>query len=308
MKRLTDKTALVTGAGRGIGRAIALHLAEEGVRLALHDINRFELASTGRDARQLGAEATEYCGDISSSEEQDDLVRSLHDQWAGVDLLVNNAGVTYHGATHTMPLDEWERLIDINLRAPVRLTQSLLPALLARPEAHVLNVCSVLGLSGMPRVTAYCTTKFAMVGYSESLRAEYGRVGLGVTALCPGFVKTGLFGAARPEHDGHAPKAPPEWMCVSAERVARRAIKAVRRNDARVVLDPTGRPLHGAKRLFPTVFDALLSIGRGRRMAKKARELDVISPDRTEALRVRLGLDVCDHDTPIETVDALRAA
>lgn len=291
MRPLTGKTALVTGAARGIGRAIALRLAEKRVRLALCDIDPFGLNATRNDALALGAECHTLCGDLTAAEDLSGLVESVLDRWAGVDLLVNNAGVTYHGATHTMPEEEWRRLLEINLHAPIDLTQRLLPALLARPEAHVLNVCSVLGLSGMPRVTAYCTTKFALVGYSESLRAEYGRVGLGVTALCPGFVKTGLFGAARPEHEGGQTKTPPEWLCTTSERVARCAVRAVERDRSRVVIDPIGRPIHTLKRAAPSLFDWLLALGRGKRVERKRRELDAISADTHEALRVRLGLD-----------------
>ncbi|MGL4513355.1 MAG: SDR family NAD(P)-dependent oxidoreductase [Lacipirellulaceae bacterium] len=290
MRPLAGKTALVTGAARGIGRALAIELAGRGVRLALSDIEPQGLAATAREALRLSGEACEYVVDSASSDELGGLASRVLDRWAGVDLLVNNAGVTYHGATHTMPAEEWRRLLAVNLHSHLELTRLLLPSLLARPEAHVLNVCSVLGLSGMPRVAAYTATKFAMVGFSESLRAEYGRIGLGVTALCPGFVDTGLFAAARPErHDGQ-PKKPPKWLCVSPERVARRALRAIERNEALAVLDPVGGWIHGAKRLLPTLFDAALSIGRSRRVAKKRRDLAALSPDELTALRLRLGL------------------
>lgn len=295
MRPLRGKTALVTGAAGGIGRAIALRLARKGVCLALADCQPFGLAETKRDAARLGAEATDFFCDVADPAQVSAVTAALHDRWAGVDLLVNNAGVTYHGATHGMPSDEWDRLLAINLRSHVQFTAELLPAMLARPEAHVLNVCSVLGLAGMPRVTAYCTTKFAMVGFSESLRAEYGRVGLGVTALCPGFVKTGLFDAARPTPGGGKAKTPPAWLCVDAERVANRAVRAIERNQRRVVVDPVGRLIHGTKRLVPGVFDRLLSIGRGRRIAKKRAKLASLSSDPLTALRLKLGI----RDSPV---------
>ena len=290
MRKLSDKTALVTGAAGGIGRAIALRLADEGVRLALLDRNPFGLAATRRDTERIGVETVEYVCDVADREEVSAVTDELLDRWAGVDILVNNAGVTYHGPTHTMPADEWDRLLAINLEAPVQFTRELLPSLLARPEAHVLNVCSVLGTSGMPRVAAYCTTKFAMVGFSESLRAEYGRVGLGVTALCPGFVDTGLFSAARPETEGGETKAPPAWLCVTPERVADLAVRAIRRNKQRVVIDPLGRPVYALKRLVPGLFDKILALGKGKRTAKKRQELTALSLDREQAIRLRLGL------------------
>lgn len=291
MRSLSGKTALVTGAGRGIGRAIATRLAEKGMRLALADIDPFGLGATRRDVEKLGCEVFQVVGDLTEPDGLSELVERVLDRWAGVDLLVNNAGVTYHGATANMPEEEWARLLGVNLYVPVQLTQRLLPSLLARPEAHILNVCSVLGLSGMPRVTAYCTTKFGLVGYSESLRAEYGRMGLGVTALCPGFVQTGLFGAARPEHEDKAPKAPPNWLCTTPEKVARRGVRAIERNERRVVIDPAGWPIHRFKLLAPTLFDILLSLGRGKRMEKKRLQLAAISANQEEALRIHLGID-----------------
>ena len=107
----------------------------------------------------------------------------------GVDILVNNAGITYYGNVERMAADHWDRLMRVNLLSHIQFTRELLPSLFARQEAHVLNVCSVLGLVGMPKVTAYCASKFGMVGFSEALRNELGRQGLGVTALCPGFVR-----------------------------------------------------------------------------------------------------------------------
>lgn len=291
MRNLSGKRALVTGAAGGIGRAIAIELATHGVDLLLVDMNAVGLERVRRDCESAGVRAHSVHADLSDPDSPHEVAGEALDRWAGVDVLVNNAGVTYHGPTHTMPPDEFDRLLDINLRSKLQLTRALLPSLVARPEAHVLNVCSVLGLSGMPRVAAYCTTKFAMVGFSESLRAEYGRVGLGVTALCPGFVSTGLFAAARPEFEGADTKAPPAFMCVTPEWVARRAVKAIRWNHARVVIDPVGRPIHGLKRLVPGVFDFLLSIGRGKRVAKKHAELAELHTDTEEALRLKLGIE-----------------
>src|SRR3972149_7472572 len=95
-----------------------------------------------------------------------------------------------------MRAQPWDRLLRAKLHWHVQFTRELLPSLLARREAHVLNVCSMFGLVAMPKLAAYCTTKFALVGFSDALRAEYGREGLGVTALCPGLVATNLFATA----------------------------------------------------------------------------------------------------------------
>lgn len=292
MRSLTGKTALVTGAARGIGLAIAERLARAGVRLLLVDRDGPGVAAAARKLRATGSDAEPIACDLSTTRGLDRAASAALDRWAGVDLLVNNAGVAHYGATEEMTDADWSRLIEVNFRSPVLLTQRLLPSLLARPEAHVLNVGSVLGLAGMPRVAGYCATKFALVGFSESLRCEYGRTGLGVTTLCPGFVRTRLLEDAQADRArrGDPVRRPPAAFCVSVDRVARRAVRAVRRNEARVVLDPAGRWVRLVQRALPNLYDAAISVGRYKRIRKKRRELAVLADDRETALRIKLGL------------------
>ena len=290
MRHISGKRALVTGAASGIGREIALRLAGEGVHLMLLDIDQVGLKRVAGEASDLGADVvTRYC-DVSDAEQIDAAAADAIEQWAGVDILVNNAGITYYGFTHEMTSEQWDRLLAINLHAPLRLTRALLPSLLARPEAHVLNVCSVLGLVGMPRVGAYCTAKFGLVGFSDTLRAEYGRAGLGVTALCPGFAKTNLFSAAEPR-PGATQKTPPAVLCTTPQRVAKAAVRAIRRNQAVVRLEPFSRVLYTAKLCFPTVFDWALRMGHRRRTKKKQRQLLALSNDPTAALRMAIDIE-----------------
>jgi short-subunit dehydrogenase len=154
-----------------------------------------------------------------------------------------------------MSAEHWDRLLAINLHAPIQFTRELLPTLMSRDEAHVLNVASICGLVGLGRVAAYTTSKFALVGFSESLRAELCRNGLGVTALCPGLVDTNLFTAAPLGVDRSKNRQPPSWLLTTPERVAERAIRAIYRNQGLVVLQPYARFLHLAKRLAPGVLD-----------------------------------------------------
>ncbi|MEQ8847824.1 SDR family NAD(P)-dependent oxidoreductase [Botrimarina sp.] len=282
MRPLTGKTALVTGAARGIGRAIALRLADKGVRLALADRDVAGLARVRSAVEARGARAVVLPCDLAHADAVERLADDLLRRWAGVDLLVNNAGVAYHGATDRCPLDRQERLVAVNLLAPMRLTSRLLPALLARPEAHVLFVASVLGLTPMPRVAAYCATKHALVGYAACLRGEYGRSGLGVTTLCPGFVRTPIIEEAA---DQPGRREPPAWACVTIDRVARAAVAGVERNRRCVVVDPVGRWVRGAMAAAPGMVDWLNLLGRGRRVAAKRRRLALLDTDPEAALR-----------------------
>jgi NAD(P)-dependent dehydrogenase (short-subunit alcohol dehydrogenase family) len=273
MRNLRGKTALVTGAASGIGRAIALRLASEGVDLCLLDIDELGLAQCVSQCRERSVNAWAQHCDVGLRREVTAAVNNVLQRWGGVDLLVNNAGITYYGRTHDMAEEHWDRLLDINLHSHLQFTRLLLPTLLARPEAHVVNVCSIFGLVGMPKVNAYCVSKFGLVGFSESLRAEYGREGLGVTAVCPGFVDTRLFSSAPRPADYDAPKEPPQWLRTTADHVARATVRAVRRNRPLVVVEPFARTLYLLKRFMPSLMDVTLHLGRRRRIRKKLTQL-----------------------------------
>lgn len=289
MRPLVGKTALVTGAARGIGRAVALRLASKRVRLMLIDRDPVALRQAARAVDAAGGEAHAIVADVADDDALESVVAEAIDRWAGVDILVNNAGIAYYGPTHEIPPDRAESLLAINLRAPMRLTGLLLPAMLARPESHVLNVCSVLGLTALPKASLYCATKHGMVGFGAALRGEYGRRGLGVTTLCPGFVRTELFAPKAANAAGDSLPAPPRLLCVGVERVAAAAVRGIERNRRLVVVDPVGRVVRGLLGLTPGLIDRLQSLGRSRRVAEKHAELAALDPDLETALRVKVG-------------------
>jgi short-subunit dehydrogenase len=273
MRELRGKMALVTGAASGIGRAIALRLAAEGVDLFLIDVNDVGLAKVANDAGEAGVNVFARRCDVSEPRDVSATVAEILSRWGGVDILVNNAGITYYGRTDQMSAEHWDKLVRVNLLSHVQFTRELLPSLLARPEAHVLNVCSMFGLVGMPKLAAYSTTKFGLLGFTEVLRAEYGRDGLGVTALCPGFVDTNLFASAPLGESQKAPKIPPAIFCTSPEKVARVAVKAIRRDYRLVVMTPAAWFLVSIKRFLPGVMDFVFHLGRRKRIERKLTEV-----------------------------------
>jgi short-subunit dehydrogenase len=273
MREIRGKTALVTGAASGIGRAIALRLADEGAVLLLVDIDATGLEETAALAREKGGQVLTRRCNMAESREVSAVVQETLSRWNGVDILVNNAGITYYGKVERMAADHWDKLMRVNLLSHIQFTRELLPSLLEREEAHVLNVCSVLGLVGMPKVTAYCASKFGMVGFSEALRNELGRYGLGVTALCPGFVRTNLFTNAPLEDSVEEHKIPPRIITTTPERVASAAIKAIYRNRRLVVMEPFARFMYGMKRFAPWMMDFIFHLGRRKRVASKMAAL-----------------------------------
>jgi short-subunit dehydrogenase len=274
MRQIRGKKALVTGAASGIGRAIALELAREGTDLFLIDIDDVGLADTVSAVRTSGVSIASRRCDVSRPGEISATVGEILSRWGGVDILVNNAGITYYGHTVEMSAEHWDRVLQVNLHSHVQFTRELLPSLLARPEAHIVNVCSMFGLVAMPKLTAYSTSKFAMVGFSDALRAEYGREGLGVTALCPGFVATNLFTSAPQPEKGKGPKVPPRFFCTTPEKVARSAVRAIRRDRRLVVVEPLAKLLTTIKRFTPGLIDFLLHLGRRNRISKKIARLE----------------------------------
>jgi 3-oxoacyl-[acyl-carrier protein] reductase len=253
MKVIRGKKALVTGAASGIGRSIALALAREGADLFLLDNNAEKLSSVVNEARAHGTEIIGRECDVSRPNEIGESVEALKKTWGRLDILINNAGVIYHGDTGKMTDTQWERLLGINLHAPLLFIRRLLPLLLEQSEAHILNVCSIYGLVPKRKIAAYQMSKYALVGLSQSLRCEYSPAGLGVTALCPGFVDTNLLAAARDTGWISRRFHFPSFLSMSPDRVAARAVRAIYKNKGVVVVGAHARLLWGAHRMFPWI-------------------------------------------------------
>jgi short-subunit dehydrogenase len=253
MKVIRGKKALVTGAASGIGRSIALELAREGADLFLLDNHTEKLSSVVNEARTHGTEIIGRECDVGRPNEIGESVEALKKTWGRLDILINNAGVIYHGDTGKMTDAQWERLLGINLHAPLLFIRRLLPLLLEQSEAHILNVCSIYGLVPKRKIAAYQMSKYALVGLSQSLRYEYSPAGLGVTALCPGFVDTNLLAAAR--ESGWITRRIhfPSFLSMSPDRVAARAVRAIYKNKGLVVVGGHTRFLWAAHRMFPWI-------------------------------------------------------
>jgi short-subunit dehydrogenase len=264
MQSVRGKKALITGAASGIGKAIALALAREGANLYLLDIDDAKLSAVVSEAKQSGGTVSAVHCDVAAPEEIAAACGTIRSNWGAIDILINNAGVAYYGSTERMTAAQWSRLLAINLLAPIQFTREWLPILLARPEAHILNVCSIAGLVSCGKLTAYHTSKYGLVGFSEALRSEYSARGLGVTALCPGFVRTNIFQAAMNGRSSKPIRVPPGWLCSSPEKIAARAVKAIRRNEGLVLVSPMSHLLWFLKRLSPG-FVAFLARRRGKK-------------------------------------------
>ena len=244
MQDLRGKKALVTGAARGIGRAIAIALAKEGVALWLIDIDPLQLSATAGEARRHGVEAVDWICDLADSSAITLAVRQLLIRWNKLDILVNNAGIAYFGPTRDMTEAEWARLMAVNLLAPIQLVRELIDTLLSQDEANIVNICSALGLVPFRNAAAYQTTKFGLVGFTQALHGEFGRRWFGVTAICPGFVDTEMIAPWLSRF--------PAWMSrTTPEQVAAKTVQAIRRNKSLVVMTVAARFGWWVTRLSP---------------------------------------------------------
>jgi len=273
MQRLQGRMAFITGAASGIGRCLAIQLAAAGCNLCLVDVNAGGLKTLQDELTSSGVRVLLFPCDLTDRKAVSATVASALRQTSGIDLLINNAGVAYYGPTDQMTQAQWDWLMSINLLAPIQITQELLPTLLQRPDAHIVNMCSISGLVAGGRFSAYHTSKFGLIGFTESLRAEYGRRGLGVTAICPGPVLTNLYDAAASGRAGQKVPSPPNWMCATPERVATVTLRAILRDKRQVLITPTAHALFQLKRFAPWLLDFVNGFSRsGRKKRKLAQQ------------------------------------
>jgi ketoreductase len=191
-RTLEGRTALVTGAGRGIGRAVALGLAREGAAVVLVARTDAQLEEVAAEVHSAGGTATTFVADLADSERVEAVAGAALSRHGRVDILVNNAGGNLIGAIDEMSPPDWWNQVEVNLRAPYLLCRRLVPTMVERRWGRVVNVASRLGKIGAPMATSYCSAKHALIGFTRSLALEVAESGVTVNAICPGHVDTDL--------------------------------------------------------------------------------------------------------------------
>lgn len=189
---LKGKVAIVTGAGRGIGRAIATALAKEGVNVGLLARTEDVLKEATAEFEGLGVKAAYAAVDVSSMEQVEEAVKQLTSKLGTADILVNNAGTGKFASLLDMDPEEWKRTIDVNLMGPYYVTRAVLPQLIEKNGGDIINISSTNGLNGAATSSAYSASKFGLIGLTESLAQEVRRNNIRVTALAPSTVATEL--------------------------------------------------------------------------------------------------------------------
>ncbi|ASK33142.1 acetoin dehydrogenase (plasmid) [Alcanivorax sp. N3-2A] len=275
MKNFNDKVAVITGAGSGIGRALAQQLAAQGARLALSDINETGLNET---ASLLGLDEDRLITrvfDVASRDAVYQFAEQVAQHFGAVHLVFNNAGVALGASVEDMSYEDFEWLMGINFWGVVYGTKAFLPHLRAAGEGHIVNVSSVFGLIGVPTQSAYNAAKFAVRGFTESFRQELELDGGNVscTSVHPGGIKTNIarnarMGSGTEKITGSDPdKARRDFekmFRTTPEEAARTILKGVRGNKRRVLIGSDAMAIDGMQRLLPTVYQRLMVAGQRR--------------------------------------------
>ncbi len=187
---LENKVALVTGAAQGLGKAIALGLAQEGARVVVSDVNLEEAQRTVKEIESLGRQTLVFKADVSQSKEVNEMVDKILDKLGKIDILINNAGITADALLIRMKEADWDRVIEINLKGAFNCLKAVAKPMLKARSGKVVNVASVIGLIGNVGQANYAASKAGIIGLTKSSARELAPRGINVNAVAPGFIKT----------------------------------------------------------------------------------------------------------------------
>jgi NAD(P)-dependent dehydrogenase (short-subunit alcohol dehydrogenase family) len=267
MKTLANKVVAITGAGSGIGRALAVRCAGLGANVAISDVNDAGLAETAALARQKNARVHTARVDVGNRDAIYAWSKQVEHELGPVDVIVNNAGVSLSQTVAQMTDEDFAWLMNINFWGVIHGTRAFLPQLLARPEAHVVNISSVFGIIAVPTQSAYNASKFAVRGFTESLRQELATSKVRVTCVHPGGIKTNIVLNGRQYQDTMGQATDADTMAVEFERAARttpdeaarQIVDAILNERPRLLIGPDARVIDSMQRMLPDSYDKFIA-------------------------------------------------
>lgn len=259
------RIAVVTGAASGIGQALARDFARRGCTLAISDINADRLETLAGELRRQGVTVLAQAMDVSDREAFFAFADRVIGELGGADIVVNNAGVALVGSIDSLPIEQIEWLMGINFWGVVHGTKAFLPHMLAKASGSIVNISSVFGLIGVPGQGAYCAAKFAVRGFTETLRQEVHGSGVHIGCVHPGGIKTNIAASARvvelpagAESAEVIAKRFEEIARTTPEAAAATIIRGIERRSPRILIGPDARVISGLVRLLPVAYATLV--------------------------------------------------
>jgi NADP-dependent 3-hydroxy acid dehydrogenase YdfG len=275
MEGFAGKVAAVTGAGSGIGQALAVELARSGAKVAISDVDTEGLAQTEERLKAIGAPVKADRLNVTEREAFLAYADAVNEHFGKVNQIYNNAGIAYSGDIEVSQFKDIERVMDVDFWGVVNGTKAFLPHLIASGDGHVINISSVFGLFAVPGQAAYNAAKFAVRGFTEALRQEMVLAGhpVGVTTVHPGGIKTAIARNATAaegiDRDELANTFDKRLANTSPERAARIILEAVRKNKARVLVGPDAKALDIMVRLTGSGYQRIVGLALSRMMPPK---------------------------------------
>jgi NAD(P)-dependent dehydrogenase (short-subunit alcohol dehydrogenase family) len=255
-----DKVVIVTGGASGIGRAVCAELGLKGAALTVADIDVAGAEKTASAIVDAGGSARALRVDVTNADEVQKLVTETAEEHGRLDYIFNNAGIAIIGEVRDMNLENWRKIVDINLWGVIYGTMAAYPLMIEQGFGHIVNIASAAGLVGIPMFASYCTTKHAVVGLSTALRHEAAGLGVNVSVVCPGFIRTELFENSQLlnlEREGAT--APAEAMSIKVADAALRIIRGVEKNKPIINFPFSARILWWLHRLHPSILSPVMS-------------------------------------------------
>ena len=269
MKDLQGRTAIVTGASRGIGQLVATALAKQGVNLVLAARSADVLQQLAEEMRQLGVKAVAVPTDVSDEASLQALVDAALRELGRIDILINNAGIEAFRPFHLIGPKDITETIRVNLTGTLLLTRFVLPHMLAAKCGHIVNMASIAGKFGPAFGGAYGASKAGMIAFTQSLRGELHKTGVSASAICPGFAHEGGIYEVIKQRTG---KGTPWYLgSTSARAVARAVVKAIRNDRPELILNiPALRPVFTICQAFPRIGEWIVRLTTTRFLKKAA--------------------------------------
>ena len=271
MKKFPKKRIMITGAGSGLGRAIAIEFAKLGWNICASDINMDRVNETVALVKKNGGDAFAAFCDVTKHEELEALGETLVKQWGGVDIVVNNAGVAAAGFMEDIPLETWEWIININLKSVIYGCRTFIPIMEKQGGGHIVNVASNAGIASLPEMSCYNVTKAAVISLSETLRVELKPKNIGVSVIAPTFFKTNLMDQFKSPDERQKKMANAFFSKskVTSGDVARHVVRAVDKNKLYAITQLDGKFSWFSKRMTPELYFNVMGWGYKRGLGDK---------------------------------------